>query len=54
MKKVNEVVPLIHRGTGGQQGWIYGVNGIISTLTYSMYKDSPKIVVEVKDDKKRK
>ena len=36
---------------GGQQGWIYSVNGLMSTIPASGYKDPPKIVVI---DEKRK
>ena len=31
---------------GGQQGWIYSVDGLMSTIPSSCYKDPPKIVVE--------
>ena len=37
---------LIHRGTGGQQGWVYSIHGIMPTLPASAFKDPPKIVVE--------
>lgn len=46
MKKTNEIIRLIHRGSGGQQGWIYSVDGLMSTIPSSCYKDPPKIVVE--------
>ena len=36
---------LIHRGTGGQQGWIYDTDGLMSTIPSSCYKDPPKILV---------
>jgi len=42
----NKVIRLIHRGTGGQQGWIYSTEGIMATLPSSQYKDPPKIVVK--------
>lgn len=57
----NGIIRLAHRGTGGQQGWIYGIDGILSTIPSSCYKDPPKIVVTtptknernyVKDDNK--
>lgn len=46
MKEIYEIIRLIHRGTGGQQGWIYSVDGLMSTIPSSCYKDPPKIVVE--------
>lgn len=36
---------LCHRGTGGQQGWIYSTEGVMSAIPFSSYKDPPKIVV---------
>ena len=36
--KSNEIIRLIHRGTGGQQG-------LMATIPASCYKDPPKIVV---------
>ena len=51
MKKSRDIIRLIHRGSGGQQGWIYSVNGLMSTIPASGYKDPPKIVVL---DEKRK
>ena len=48
--KTNQVKQLIHRGTGGQQGWIYSINGVIATIPASTYKDPPKIVV-IKENK---
>lgn len=42
----NDIEKLIHRGTGGQQGWIYSPDGIISTIPASTYKDPIKIVVK--------
>jgi len=50
MKEINEIIRLIHRGTGGQQGWIYSVDGLMSTIPSSCYKDPPKIVVEKVQD----
>lgn len=47
---MKEIIRLIHRGTGGEQGWIYSVEGILSTIPASTYKDPPKIVVVQKDD----
>jgi len=48
------IVRLIHRGSGGQQGWIYSIDGLLSTIPSSCYKDPPKIVVicekRVKDE----
>lgn len=41
----NEIIRLIHRGTGGQQGWIYSVYGVISTIPSCCYKDPPKIII---------
>lgn len=54
----NRINRLAHRGTGGQQGWIYGINGILSAIPSSCYKDPPKIVVTrlkggICDDHKR-
>jgi len=46
----NNVIRLVHRGTGGQQGWIYSINGIAPTMPYSQYKDPIKIVVERNND----
>lgn len=46
-----KVIRLIHRGTGGQQGWIYSTDGLLSTLPASSYKDPPKIVVSEVDNK---
>lgn len=43
----NEVIKLIHRGTGGQQGWIFSTNGAIATIPSSTYKDPPKIVIKI-------
>lgn len=43
----NEIIRLIHRGTGGQQGWIYSVYGVISTIPSCCYKDPPKILIDV-------
>lgn len=58
----NGIIRLAHRGTGGQQGWIYDIDGILLTIPSSCYKDPPKIVVAaptkkserncVKDDNK--
>lgn len=51
----NTIKRLIHRGTGGQQGWIFSINGIISTIPSSTWKDPPKIVVlEEENEKQRK
>ena len=50
MKEINEIIRLIHRGTEGQQGWIYSVDGLMSTIPSSCYKDPPKIVVEKVQD----
>ena len=36
---------LCHRGTGGQQGWIYSTEGIMSAIPFSSYKDPPKVLV---------
>lgn len=44
-RNTNKVIQLIHRGTGGQQGWIYSINGVAATIPASTYKDPPKIVV---------
>lgn len=44
MKNSQKVIRLIHRGTG-QQGWIYSIQGLMSTIPASGYKDPPKIVV---------
>lgn len=46
-----KIIRLIHRGSGGQQGWIYSTDGLISTIPASTYKDPPKIVIQ--DKKKR-
>ena len=45
MKKT-KIIRLIHRGTGGQQGWIYSIEGLISTIPASNFKDPPKIIVQ--------
>lgn len=45
MKKTNKVLTLIHRGTGGQQGWIYSIDYLAPTIPASTYKDPIKIVV---------
>ena len=37
---------LIHRGTGGQQGWIFSIYGLMATIPSSCYKDPPKILVQ--------
>lgn len=42
---MNNIIRLIHRGTGGQKGWIYSVDGVISTIPVTSYKDPPKIVI---------
>ena len=41
-----EIHRLIHRGTGGQQGWIFGTEGLMATIPSSCYKDPPKILIE--------
>lgn len=45
MNNDNNIIRLIHRGTGGQQGWIYSTYGIMSTIPSCCYKDPPKIIV---------
>ena len=52
MKNKVEIERLIHRGSGGQQGWIYSVDGLMSTIPCSCYKDPPKIVVRNEDKNK--
>ena len=47
MKKNNKILRLIHRGSGGQQGWIYSIEGLMSTIPASTYKDPPKILIDV-------
>lgn len=42
---MNNIIRLIHRGTGGQKGWIYSINGVISTIPATSYKDPPKIII---------
>lgn len=46
-----DIIRLIHRGTGGQQGWIYSIEEIMSTLPASNYKDPPKILIMPKKSK---
>lgn len=41
-----EICRLIHRGTGGQQGWIFGIDGLMATIPSSCFKDPPKILIE--------
>ena len=50
MNNDNNIIRLIHRGTGGQQGWIYSSFGIMSTIPSCSYKDPPKILIEVNAD----
>ena len=47
LKKLNNqaIIKLAHRGTGGQKGWIYSIEGIMATLPASQYKDPFMIVV---------
>ena len=58
MKNNQRIIRLAHKGSGGQKGWIYSIEGIISTLPASQYKDPSLIVVStnnqmviVKEDK---
>lgn len=46
MSNSNNIMRLIHRGTGGQQGWIYSTYGIMSTIPSCCYKDPPKIIIK--------
>ena len=46
-----KIIRLIHRGTGGQQGWIFSIYGLMATIPSSCFCDPPKIVVI---DEKRK
>lgn len=40
---------------GGQQGWIYSIYGIMSTIPSCCYKDPPKIIIKGKqNDEERK
>ena len=50
----NKVIKLIHRGTGGEQGWIYSIQGYMSTVPASTYKDPPKILYCVNEVNERK
>lgn len=43
--KTNKVKTLIHRGTGGQQGWIYDADYLAPCIPACTYKDPIKIVV---------
>ena len=43
---MNKIVKLIHRGTGGQKGWVYSINGAAPTIPATSYKDPPMIVVK--------
>ena len=43
--KSSGIIRLIHRGTGGEQGWIYSIHGVMSTIPSSCYKDPPKILI---------
>lgn len=45
MPNTNVVKTLIHRGTGGQQGWIYDINYICPCIPASTYKDPVKLVI---------
>ena len=55
MNNDNNIIRLIHRGTGGQQGWIYSIYGIMSTIPSCCYKDPPKIIIKGKqNDEERK
>ena len=58
VKDKQRIIRLTHKGSGGQKGWIYSIEGIISTLPASQYKDPSLIVVStnnqmviVKEDK---
>lgn len=58
IKDKQRIIRLTHKGSGGQKGWIYSIEGIISTLPASQYKDPSLIVVStnnqmviVKEDK---
>lgn len=58
MKNNQRIIRLAHKGSGGQKGWIYSIEGIMSTLPASQYKDPSLIVVStnnqmviVKEDK---
>ena len=45
IKNNQRIIRLAHKGSGGQKGWIYSIEGIISTLPASQYKDPSLIVV---------
>jgi len=46
-EETNRVISLIHRGTGGQKGWIYSARGIVPTIPATSYKDPPKVLIKM-------
>lgn len=40
-----KIIRLIHKGSGGQKGWVYSIDGIMSTLPASQYKDPALVVI---------
>ena len=49
---MNKIIRLVHKGTGGQKGWIYSIKGVAPTIPATSYKD-PLIVLEGKENEQK-
>ena len=38
---MNKIIRLVHKGTGGQKGWIYSIKGVAPTIPATSYKAPP-------------
>lgn len=50
---MNKIIRLVHKGTGGQKGWIYSIKGVAPTIPATSYKDPPLIVLEGKENEQK-
>ena len=48
---MNQIMTLCDLGVGGQKGLVYAPSGISASLTATQYKDPPKIICKVNDNK---